>query len=179
MTLKLVNPCCRCPRSSKGITAAFLYCGGYRFRISSTSLLFCSVNLKGMLALFTGLSRCCKQTVSFCRPQAGASRATEKHTTAKASLASLELAINDRHCVREAMRVGRKVDRKTKGVILDAIVAVMRRNGWVEVLRDCRDGSGAFEMSPSDWRQSALHHVTSRPVFKWKFALKLVPDLRL
>jgi hypothetical protein len=28
MTLMLVKPCCRWPRSSSGMTAAFLYCGG-------------------------------------------------------------------------------------------------------------------------------------------------------
>lgn len=45
------------------MTAAFLYCGGYRLRISSMSLLFCSVNLKGMFALFSGVSRCCLGTL--------------------------------------------------------------------------------------------------------------------
>jgi hypothetical protein len=29
ITLMLVHPNCRCPRSRTGITAAFLYCGGY------------------------------------------------------------------------------------------------------------------------------------------------------
>lgn len=38
------------------------------------------------------------------------------------------------------MRAGRKANRNTKGVILDAIVAVVRRNGdlKVENLMNCR-----------------------------------------
>ena len=52
------NPCCLCPKSNSGITAAFLYCGGYRFEISSMRRRFCSVNLNGMEGLFWGVSRC-------------------------------------------------------------------------------------------------------------------------
>lgn len=58
MTLIDVKPCCLCPRSSNGMTAAFLYCGGYRAKISVMSFSFCGVNLKGMEALFSGVSRC-------------------------------------------------------------------------------------------------------------------------
>jgi len=74
------------------------------------SLLFCAVNLKGILALFSGVSR----------------------WTWRASLATLEEAMKDRDGTREAIRAGRKADRQTKGVILDAIVAVRRRNGLSE-----------------------------------------------
>ena len=58
MTLMDVNPCCRCPRSSNGITPAFLYCGGYRLRISSMSFRFCCEKRKGIDGLFSGVSRC-------------------------------------------------------------------------------------------------------------------------
>lgn len=54
-------------------------------------------------------------------------------TTWRASLATLVLAANDLHCAREAMRAGRKADLNRKGVSLDAIVAVRRRNGCLEV----------------------------------------------
>lgn len=53
----------------------------------------------------------------------------EVRTTWRASLRSCELAVNERYCVREAMRTGRSADRKMKGVILEAIVAVLGRNG--------------------------------------------------
>lgn len=55
------------------------------------SLLFCSVNLKGTLALFWGVSR----------------------WTCRASLAALGLALKARHCDREAIRAGRKAALKT------------------------------------------------------------------
>lgn len=58
MTLILVNPCWRWPRSSSGITAAFLYCGGYRLRISAMTASFWGVNLKGMEGLLSGVFRC-------------------------------------------------------------------------------------------------------------------------
>ena len=39
ITLMLVHPSCLCPRSRTGITAAFLYCGGYLLqRINSRSI---------------------------------------------------------------------------------------------------------------------------------------------
>lgn len=60
----LVNPCCRCPRSSKGITAAFLYWLGYRLSTSSMSFSFCALNLKGIDRLFSGESRCYSRHVS-------------------------------------------------------------------------------------------------------------------
>lgn len=49
----------------------------------------------------------------------------------RAPLATLVLALNERHCVREAIRAGRKADLKMRGVSLDVIVAVRRRNGWL------------------------------------------------
>lgn len=39
------------------MTAAFLYCGGYRFRISAMSFSFSGLNLNGMLAWLSGVSR--------------------------------------------------------------------------------------------------------------------------
>ena len=54
-------------------------------------------------------------------------------TTWIASLATLVLAANVRHCAREAMRAGRTADRNRYGVSLDAIVVVRRRNGCVEI----------------------------------------------
>ena len=39
--------------------AAFLYCSGYFFKISEMRFLLSSVNSKGMLALFSAVSRCC------------------------------------------------------------------------------------------------------------------------
>lgn len=59
MTLMLVKPCCRWPRSSRGMTAAFLYWGGYRLRTSAMTASFCGVNLKGMSGLLSGVFRCC------------------------------------------------------------------------------------------------------------------------
>jgi hypothetical protein len=52
-----------------------------------------------------------------------------RRTTWRASLATLLLATKDLHCGREAIRAGRKADRNTNGIVLDAIVAVRRRNG--------------------------------------------------
>jgi hypothetical protein len=54
-------------------------------------------------------------------------------TTWRASLATLVLAANDRHCARESMQAGRKAERNRYGASLDAIVAVRRRNGCLEV----------------------------------------------
>lgn len=54
-----------------------------------------------------------------------------RHTTCKESLANLLAATNDRHCDREAILAGLNVDRKTKGVILEVIVAVRWRNGGI------------------------------------------------
>jgi hypothetical protein len=77
ITLMLVHPNCRCPRSRTGITAAFLYCGGYLLHrinsvlnwglevgleylmICSTRFMFAGVNWKGIFGLFSALSRCC------------------------------------------------------------------------------------------------------------------------
>lgn len=73
ITLMLVHPNCRCPRSSTGITAAFLYCGGYFLHsinsgsigtgggylmICSTRFMFSGLNWKGIFGLFSALSRC-------------------------------------------------------------------------------------------------------------------------
>lgn len=44
-----------------------------------------------------------------------------------------------RHWKREAIRAGRKADRIAKGIVLDAIVAVGRRNGVEDAERCCRD----------------------------------------
>lgn len=41
------------------MTAAFLYWDGYRERISWISFSFWALNLKGMLGLLSGVSRCC------------------------------------------------------------------------------------------------------------------------
>ncbi len=60
------------------------------------------------------------------------------------------------------MRAGRKADRNTNGVILDAIVAVMRRNGWTEVARYCRD---AFQMFGSDWREAQSREILPISLF--------------
>lgn len=54
-------------------------------------------------------------------------------TTWSASLDNLVLATNDRHWGREAMRADRKAGLNTYGESLDAIVAVGRRNGDLEV----------------------------------------------
>lgn len=40
------------------MTAAFLYCGGYRASTSWMSSSFCAVNLKGIEGLLTGVLRC-------------------------------------------------------------------------------------------------------------------------
>lgn len=58
MTLILVKPCCRCPRSSKGMTAAFLYWLGYRLTTSLMSSSLIALNLNGMLELLYSVSRC-------------------------------------------------------------------------------------------------------------------------
>jgi hypothetical protein len=55
------------------------------------------------------------------------------------SLARVALAVKVRYWKREAIRAGRKADRITNGIVLDAIVAVGRRNGLEEVERCCRD----------------------------------------
>lgn len=55
-----------------------------------------------------------------------------RRTTWRASLATLEVETKDRHWTREAIRVGRNADRQMYGVILDAIVALRRRNGLFE-----------------------------------------------
>ena len=59
-------------------------------------------------------------------------RGREERTTCRASLKSRGDEERDRVWQREAMREGRKTERKRKGVILDAIVAMERRNGCVE-----------------------------------------------
>lgn len=46
--------------------------------------------------------------------------------------------MKDRHCALETNRDGRKADRKMYGVTLDAIVAVLRRNGYF-MIRDNGD----------------------------------------
>jgi len=58
ITLMLVKPCWRWPRSNSGMTAAFLYWGGYRLRISVMTASLAGVNLKGMLGLLSGVLRC-------------------------------------------------------------------------------------------------------------------------
>lgn len=58
ITLMLVNPCCLCPRSSNGMTAAFLYWLGYRLSTSWMSFSLIALNLKGMEGLFSAVSRC-------------------------------------------------------------------------------------------------------------------------
>lgn len=63
MTLMLVKPCCRWPRSRRGITAAFLYCDGYRERTSLMSCWFWSLKENGMSGLFTSVCRCCRMFV--------------------------------------------------------------------------------------------------------------------
>jgi hypothetical protein len=55
-----------------------------------------------------------------------------RRTTWRESLATLEVAAKERHWTREAIRAGRNADRQIYGVILDAIVAVRRRNGLSE-----------------------------------------------
>lgn len=40
------------------MTAAFLYCGGYREMISSAALIFSEVNSKGIFGLLYSVSRC-------------------------------------------------------------------------------------------------------------------------
>jgi hypothetical protein len=52
-----------------------------------------------------------------------------RRTTWRASLDTLVLAMNDRLWGREAMRDNRKAGLNTYGEILDAIVAVGKRNG--------------------------------------------------
>lgn len=59
ITLILQKPCWRWPRSSSGITAAFLYCDGYRESTSSMMASFCALNLNGRLGLLTSVFRCC------------------------------------------------------------------------------------------------------------------------
>lgn len=79
--------------------------------------------------------------------------AERRLTTCRASLAILELAVKARHWDCEAIRAGRNADLKTNGAILDAIVAVEKRNGCFSRLkRGCRD-DGAFEMKKCDWRE--------------------------
>jgi hypothetical protein len=76
-----------------GITAAFLYCEGYRLRISLMSSLFCGVNLKGIEALLTGESRCYirgqRRSESFV--------VQEIHTTLRESLRGAAVMLNARH----------------------------------------------------------------------------------
>lgn len=58
MTLIEVKPCWRWPRSRMGMTAAFLYCGGYRLRTSAMMASLAGVNLKGISGLLSGVLRC-------------------------------------------------------------------------------------------------------------------------
>jgi hypothetical protein len=53
-----------------------------------------------------------------------------RRTTWRASLESLLLATNDRYCDLEAVRAALNADRTTRGAILEAIIAMWRRNGW-------------------------------------------------
>src|ERR1700761_4534314 len=66
ITLIDVQPCWRWPRSRRGITAAFLYCGGYRLRISSMRRRFVSLKVKGMEGLLSGVLRCYIHPMSLC-----------------------------------------------------------------------------------------------------------------
>ena len=50
-------------------------------------------------------------------------------TTWRASLATLALAVKDRHWARGAIRACRKAERDMNGVIFDAMIAVGERNG--------------------------------------------------
>lgn len=83
------------------MTAAFLYCEGYRDTISLISSSFCTVNLKGIEGLFSGVSRCCKVCQRCNRKQEGIGRSTDHHERVasdrrcdaeRAPLSSLELA---------------------------------------------------------------------------------------
>lgn len=60
MTEMDVKPCCLWPKSKRGMIAAFLYWGGYFFKISSIRFLLSALNSKGILALFSAVSRCWK-----------------------------------------------------------------------------------------------------------------------
>jgi hypothetical protein len=100
------------------------------------SLLFCWVNLKGMLALFSGVSRCCvvdSQSVSILPLSAPTSFGVDMLTTARVSEATLDVTAKDRHRVREAIYNGRKADRNTEGASLDAIITKMGRNGFQQL----------------------------------------------
>ena len=78
-------------------------------------------------------------------------------TTWRVSLPARALAVNARHCDREAIRTGLTALRKTIEGSLEAIVAVGKRNGWIAVLRlrNCRD-AGAFPISTGS---AAPNHV--------------------
>lgn len=60
--------------------------------------------------------------------------ASGRRTTWRASLATLGLAMKERHCVREVMRAGRPTVRNMKGASFDAIVAMRGRNGCCGVM---------------------------------------------
>jgi hypothetical protein len=54
-------------------------------------------------------------------------------TTWRASLDTRVLAVNDLHLGLDAMRAARKAGRNRYGEILDAIVAVLLRNGGLRL----------------------------------------------
>jgi hypothetical protein len=114
---------------------------------------FCGLNLKGMLALFSAVSRCWllsafqfldivlgDSLISRFRDSEvwdegrgvgyrGKWQAGEEHTTASASLATFTVARNWRCCWRTVRPERRTAVRRSRGAILEAIVAVCRRNG--------------------------------------------------
>jgi hypothetical protein len=83
-----------------------------------------------------------------------------RHTTFKLSLAPRVLAVKDRHCAREAIRVERVACRKAREGSLDAIVwvGVAQWEGEVVVLlmSFCRFHDSAFQSGCCHWLKLIL-----------------------
>lgn len=119
MTLILVKPCCRCPRSSNGMTAAFLYWLGYRLSTSLMSSSFCALNLKGIEGLLSGVSRC----YELLSKVNGRRRSSSyEHTTLRLSLRITAEHWKARLCWRGAIRATRVPVRSVHGASLEAIL---------------------------------------------------------
>ena len=98
MTLMLVKPCWRWPKSRSGITAAFFYGGGLGLWIWWMSLFFFSLMVMGIAGWLSGVSRCCWGIVCKWTGFNGYIGARYGHTTWRASLARGVVVARYRHC---------------------------------------------------------------------------------
>jgi hypothetical protein len=107
------------------MTAAFLYCDGYRETISLMSSWFCAVNSKGILALFSGVSRCCKPCQRL-QWQARGRQGGMLPTTKSESLRAGRDTLNARHWARWNWREARGTLLNMKGTSFEAMVVALR-----------------------------------------------------